>query len=488
MYLLTKHSSVLAANPGEAPALPAHRGDHPLRWTSIIAGLFNSTPGINAVTAPLPGGSMSILPFSTGSAAVHNNTSFSSTSTSTLEKPFPVPIVTVTERTTVTETSCSDSPTSISSLKSVSISPSSLIEDDGLRSMVPTSSGVPKPTLIPAINTPGTAALSSSQQTTTSTVFMITQTAWTTTWTSVTAPPVAPISTPAKASHSSGGEGSIDGKPQQPIDQAYAKPFPLPTTTLMVAHSPVLTNSTTSCTSNGTTSLAVSISRPTVHTGLPVFGTAGTRIPKVTQSLHPVPKIPIIPNLPFGHPPSFSNHTVVRNHTTVSFYHENPTVHPGTASITKHHGATLKASSTIHPAAKCTTTFSHSPTQPCTSTSYAHTKTIAVDCYGCVGEQAQIIRKAGHEGKVRISFTTERYVHNITNQFQQICNNSTIAIITLPISKKSVCAVPMVATGGSVHSKGQTSSTHVGSSGFVTSTSAGVRGSGYGHGNWTGIA
>jgi hypothetical protein len=39
---------------------------------------------------------------------------------------------------------------------------------------------------------------------------------------------------------------------------------------------------------------------------------------------------------------------------------------------------------------------------------------------------------------------------------------------------------------GSVHSKGKPSSNHVGSSGFVTSTSAGVHGSGYGYGNWTG--
>jgi hypothetical protein len=457
----------------------------------MLASIFNTTSGTTAVTPPVPGGSVSFLPFSTGAGSI-NHTSFSSTLASNLSKYQHISTVTVTDRTTVTETSCSDSSTSISSLEAASTLPTSLIEDDVVKSMVPAISSVPETTLAPAVNTPANAALSPNQQSSESTVVMITQTAWTTTWTSVTAQPAIPISSSAKESHSSAHQD-----PQQPIDQAFAKPITPPETTTALIQTPVLTEPTTSCTSNGTiclgfagktaTGVEVSISHPTVHTALPIFGT-GTKIPKVTQSLHPAPRIPIIPNLPFGHPPSFSNHTVVRNHTTVSFYHENPTVHPGTASITKHHGATLKASSTIHPAAKCTTTFSHSPTQPCTSTSYAHTKTIAVDCYGCVGEQAQIIGKAGHEGKVRISFTTERYVHNITNQFQQICNNSTIATITLPISKKSVCAVPMVATGGSVHSKGQTSSTHVGSSGFVTSTSAGVRGSGYGHGNWTGIA
>jgi hypothetical protein len=264
-------------------------------------------------------------------------------------------------------------------------------------------------------------------------------------------------------------------------------------TTAALPHTPVLTEPTTSCTSNGTASLGlvgktttgveVSISRPTVHTGLPIFGTAGTRLPKVTQSLHPIPKIPIIPNLPFGHPPSFSNHTIVRNHTTLSFYHEEPTSHPGTASSPKHH---VSASSTIHPAAKCTTTFLHSPTQPCTSTVYVHTKTIAVDCYGCVGEKAQATKETHHEGKVRISSIPRQFVHNMTNQHEQVCNASIVATTTFPISKKSVCAGLMVATGGSVVSKGKRPTTHVGSNGFVTSTSAAVHGSG--HGNWTGQA
>jgi hypothetical protein len=64
--------------------------------------------------------------------------------------------------------------------------------------------------------------------------------------------------------------------------------------------------------------------------------------------------------------------------------------------------------------------------------------------------------------------------------------NSAAATVTLPISRKSVCAGPMVATGGSVVSKSKPSSTHVASSGFVTSTSAGFHPSGYGNGNWTG--
>jgi hypothetical protein len=66
--------------------------------------------------------------------------------------------------------------------------------------------------------------------------------------------------------------------------------------------------------------------------------------------------------------------------------------------------------------------------------------------------------------------------------------NSAAVTVTLPISRKSVCAAPTVASGGSVISKGKgkPSSTHVASTGFVTSTSAGVHGSGYGNGNWTG--
>ena len=64
--------------------------------------------------------------------------------------------------------------------------------------------------------------------------------------------------------------------------------------------------------------------------------------------------------------------------------------------------------------------------------------------------------------------------------------NSAAVTVTVPVSRKSVCAGLMVATGGSVSSKGEPSSTHVASSGFVTSTSAGIHGSGYGNGNWTG--
>ena len=66
--------------------------------------------------------------------------------------------------------------------------------------------------------------------------------------------------------------------------------------------------------------------------------------------------------------------------------------------------------------------------------------------------------------------------------------NSAAVIVTLPISRKSVCAAPMDASGGSVISKGKgkPSSTHVAITGFLTSTSAGVHGSGYGNGNWTG--
>jgi hypothetical protein len=170
----------------------------------------------------------------------------------------------------------------------------------------------------------------------------------------------------------------------------------------------------------------------------------------------------------------------------VSSYHEKLTIHQGAVSISKGHITTAKASSTSHPVAKCTTTFLHSPTQDCTSTSYVHTKTIAVDCYGCVGEQAQAIRKADLEAKVRTLSIPKQLIHKITNQSQQVCNASISTTITLPVSKKSVCAGPVVATGGSMHPKGKPSSTHGGSSGFVTSTSAGAHGSGYGHGNWTG--
>ena len=455
----------------------------------MIAGYSNATSNTDTITSPVPGGSMSTLPLSTGSSTIHNTSIFSS-SNSTLEKPHVVSIVTVTDRTTVTETSCSDSWTPLKSLESASALPTSLVTGNIVKSKTSMMPSVSTSALIPVVNTPAIAALLSDRQTSQSAVIIITKTAWTTTWTSITAQPAVPISSSAKQSHSSAHKD-----PQQPIDQASAKPMSPPMTTAALPQTPVLTEPTTLCTSNGTvslglagktsTSIEVSISRPTVHTGLPIFGTAGTRLPKVTQSLHPLPKIPIIPNLPFGHPPSLSNHTIVRNHTTLSFYHEKPTIYLGTASSSKHH---VSASSTIHPAAKCTTTFLHSPTQPCTGTVYAHTKTITVDCYGCVGEQAQATKETHHEGKVRISSIPKRFAHNITNRFQQICNNSTAATVTLPVSKKSVCAGLMVATGGSVVSKGKPSTTHVGSNGFATSTSAAVHGSGYGHGNWTGIA
>jgi hypothetical protein len=489
-----KHSSVIAANQGEAHH-PAEFADRPLHWSSVIAGLFNSTPGINAITPPVPGGSMVSLLIPTGSSTAHNTTSMTS-STSTLEKPHAVSIVTITDRTTVTETSCSASSTPINSLKTPSTLPTSSIDEDVVGGTLPVTPGVSKTTLVPPVNTPAIPALSSDYQASQPTVVMITKTAWSTTWTSVTAQPTISISSPAKESHFSASKDLVNGRPQQPIDQAYAKPVPSPVTTPMMPQTPVLINSTTSCTSNGTTSLGLasktstgvelSISRPTVHTALPIFGTAGTQPIKTSQFLHPTPRTPVVPSLPLGHPLLFSNGTVVRNHTTVSFYHEKPTIHPGAVSISKGHITTAEASSTSHPVAKCTTTFLHSPTQDCTSTSYVHTKTIAVDCYGCVGEQAQAIRKADLEAKVRTLSIPKQFIHKITNQSQQVCNASISTTITLPVSKKSVCAGPVVATGGSMHPKGKPSSTHGGSSGFVTSTSAGVHGSGYGHGNWTG--
>jgi hypothetical protein len=370
----------------------------------MIAGLFNSTLGTNALTLPVTGGPMSILPISTVSGTIQN-TSVSSSSTSIQEKPFPLSIVTVTDKTTVTETSCSDSLTPINSLKTASTSPTSAFEDDVVDSTVPAITYAPKTTLVHTSKLSGTTALSpalQNDQTSQPTVVMITKTAWTTTWTSVTAQPGVPFSSTAKESHSSAHRDS-----QQPIDQAYAKPIPSPVTTPMMPQTPVLANSTNSCTSNGTSSPAVSKPSPTVHTALPIFGTAGTKSIKTFQSPHPTPKIPIIPNLPFGHPPLFSKGTVVWNQTTLSFYHEKPTIHPGAASISKAHVTTAKASSTSHPERKCTTTFVHSPTQPCTITSYAYTKTIAVDCYGCVGEQAQATGQVDHEAKVRVLSTTK---------------------------------------------------------------------------------
>jgi hypothetical protein len=459
-----------------------------LRWSSTIAGLFNATSGLDAFTAPVTGVSVAILSSSTGSGI--NHTSFSSTSTSTLKNPSLVSIVTVTDRTTVTETNCSASSTAIS-LDAASTLPTSSIEENVVKSTVPAIYSVPKSTLAPAVNITGTASLSSAlvnEQILQSTVVIITKTAWTATWTSVT----VQVSRSTKGSHSSVDKDSIDGNPQQPIDQLYAKPIPSPTITSIKPQTPILTKPTTSCTSNGTASLGVAGNTsttlqvtsplPTVHTGLPVFGTAGTKIPKVSQSPHHTSKLPIIPNLPFGHPPAFFNGTIVRNHTTLSFYHEKPTVHPGAASVSTHH---VSGHSASHQAAKCTTTFQRSPTQACTSTRYAHTKTIAVDCYGCVGEQAQVTKEEYHEGKVRIVSITNRFTCNTTNRCQQICNNTTT--VTIPISRKSVCAGPMVATGGSVVSKSKSSSAHVASSGFVTSTSAGVHGSQYGTGNWTGL-
>lgn len=393
-----KQSSVLAANQGDPLNLPAHRGDRTLR--SMIAGYFNATSGLAVFTAPVTGISVVGLPALTGSSTA-KNTSTMTSSTPTVSKPHRVSVVTVTDRTTVTETSCSTDPTSTKSLETVSTLPTSLIVDDIVKSMVPATPNVPKATSVSAVKNPGTRLLPSAfgNEQTSQTVLMITKTAWTTTWTSVTAQPSVPVSSSVKGVHSSVHENPIDGKSQQPIDQAYAKPVPPPTT------APAMT--TTSCTSNGTNFLGlagktsayleVTSPLPTIHTGLPVFGTAGTKSPKVSQSSHPVPKIPMIPNLPIGHPPLFSNGTLVRNHTTSTFYHEKPTVHPGAASVSKHH---VPGSSTSHQAAKCTTTFKHAPTQACTSTSYVHTKTIAVDCYGCVGEQAQVTDKAYHEGKV----------------------------------------------------------------------------------------
>ena len=382
----------------------------------MIAGHFNVTSGLAAFTARVTGISVAVL--STSIASGINHTSFSSTSTTAHSKLQHVSVVTVTDRTTVTETSCSVSSTSINTLQTASILPTSSLEDDIVKGIVPVTSSVPKTTSTSAVKPPGTTSLSSAlgdQLLSQSTVVMITKTAWTTTWTSITAQPDAPASSPVKASHSSADKDSIGGKPQQPIDQVYAKPTPSSTITSIKSVAPVLTKSTTSCTSNGTaslevagktpTNLGITSMMPTVHTALPVFGTAGIRTNTASRSPHPTPRIPIIPNIPFGHPPLFSNGSLVRNHTTLSSYHEKPTVHPGTASISTH---PVSGSSTSKQAAKCTTTFPHVPTQSCTSTRYAHTKTITVDCYGCVGEQAQITKQAYHERKVRFSSIHER--------------------------------------------------------------------------------
>jgi hypothetical protein len=151
-----KHSSVIAANQGEAHH-PAEFADRPLHWSSVIAGLFNSTPGINAVTPPVPGGSMVSLLIPTGSSTAHNTTSMTS-STSTLEKPHAVSIVTITDRTTVTETSCSASSTPINSLKTPSTLPTSSIDEDVVGGTLPVTPGVSKTTLVPPVNTPAIPA------------------------------------------------------------------------------------------------------------------------------------------------------------------------------------------------------------------------------------------------------------------------------------------------------------------------------------------
>jgi len=491
------YSSVLAANQGEAPRRPAHHADRPLRWSSLVAGHFNATSGVIHYTAPVTGVSVAILPSSTGSGTVRNISS--STSTSGLGKTHHVSIVTVTARTTVTETSCSVSSLLTGSFKitqkSLSALSTALPIGDVVKSILPITSNMHKTNLGPVSNIPESTVSSpalNNAETSKPVVAMVTKTVFTTTWTSVVGKTVTQVPLAAKPSDSS----AIDDKPQQPIDQASGKPVFPPKITFAVPIG-VLTKPTTSCTSNSTASpgiagtpsggLQVSRPLPTVHTGMPVVGATES------SPSHPTPRIPVVPNLPFGHPPLFSNETIVRSHTTLSFYHEKPTVHPGTASVlaslSRHH---VSRPSTTHQAAKCTTTFHNLPTHPCTSTHYVHTKTIAVDCYDCVGEQAHAPKPAYHEGKVRFPIretTTIPNFLNVTNRFRQVCKESAVATVTLPVSRKTVCAGPMMATGGIiVHSKGKFSSTHVASSGFVTSTSAVFHGAGYGHGNWTGRA
>jgi hypothetical protein len=99
--------------------------------------------------------------------------------------------------------SCSGSSTLINSFESASLIPTSLIADNVVNSKTSMKPSVPTTALVPAGNTPAIAALSPDQHISQSSVVIITKTAWSTTWTSITAEPDTAFTIPAKASDSS---------------------------------------------------------------------------------------------------------------------------------------------------------------------------------------------------------------------------------------------------------------------------------------------
>lgn len=218
------------------------------------------------------------------------------------------------------------------------------------------------------------------------------------------------------------GNPHVDDQPQAPIDQTYGLPTALPmTASIPSAASAIEPNAqsvpvpkpTISCSKSSTTTLPdVHFSNPpiTIQTTLPTAGLGTAPLNTLQPSKptsHPAPTIPMIPSLPYGHPPSLSGSPNYHNQTDTLSHGTNPTHYATAASafLTNPHLHTRRPTSTSTRGkhTQCTTTFPHAPTRACTTTHYASTTTLPVNCHGCAGEQAKVL-PAYNENDVSSSF------------------------------------------------------------------------------------
>lgn len=367
------------------------RHEHSLSWSQNPAGFANSTAFVGTITAP--GTAVSHKPTATGSHGgkpVDWKASLSKFWSG--HHKHERSTVTVTRRTTVTESICSTSAVPMVSAKPDS-EPTNTRPDTAAVSDVSMASsslvtGAESPQIAQSIQMPGPV------------VFVSTHTEWSTTWhfvtTTVDTEVTVSTSNPAGENGDAPGNPNVDDQPQAPIDQTYGVTTAVPMTTSIPSAASVVepnvqsvsvSKPTTSCSKSSTTTLPeVHFSNPpiTIQTTLPTagLGTApfNTLQPSEPTS-HPASTIPVIPSLPYGHPPSLSGSPNYHNHTNTLSHGTKPTHHAtaAPASLTNPHLHTRRPTSTSthskHP--QCTTTFPHAPTRACTTTHYASTTTFA---------------------------------------------------------------------------------------------------------------
>ncbi|KAM0717085.1 hypothetical protein Q7P37_006937 [Cladosporium fusiforme] len=232
---------------------------------------------------------------------------------------------------------------------------------------------------------------------------------------------------PAPVSHTSGQQPTYTNTTSR---QEPKTSSPVVGISQQGAH-PTSTSKPTCTTSNHTTSSGVNPASVSTIPSSPLLPTA-----------------PMHPSFPYGHPPAVS---ITRTFTNTT----------SPASQSQHHPTSPSSSP------KCTTTFSPLPTNPCATTYYDATRTLSVDCLGCVGEHAKTL-SPGSPG--------------ITNR--NLCQQNTTSTVIQPFSTRFVCACSETTSAGSgfVTSSGNGIVSAVTAMGTLSS---GVGGTGKG-GNWTG--